>query len=144
MNRTPRDRAAERSAIQAAADRLLAGTPLHSASGKLTATELINESGLRRDVVYEHRDLVDDFKAQVKARHSVPEVAQKMADHAASLKAELKDVKADLQRERDTNAYLRRVITELSIELEQSRQQGTIGLGVTPLVRHPVSSREPH
>ncbi|MER5375930.1 hypothetical protein [Streptomyces sp. NPDC002553] len=144
MNRTSRDRAAERSAIQAAADRLLAGTPLHSASGKLTSTELINKSGLRRDVVYEHRDLVDEFKAQVKARHGVPEAAQKIAGHAASLDTELKDVKADLQRERDTNAYLRRVITELSIELEQSRQQETIGLGVTPLVRHSLSSREPH
>lgn len=31
-----------------------AGTPAGSSTGKLTATELIIESGLRRDVVYEH------------------------------------------------------------------------------------------
>jgi hypothetical protein len=58
MSRTRRDKAAERAAIAAAADRLLVGTPLRSASGKLTATELIAESALRRDVVYEHTDLV--------------------------------------------------------------------------------------
>jgi len=50
MARQPRDRKADRSAIQAAASRLLAGTPLRSASGKLTVTELITESGLRRDI----------------------------------------------------------------------------------------------
>jgi hypothetical protein len=41
MARHPRDQDADRSAIRAAADRLLAGTPLRSATGKLTVTELI-------------------------------------------------------------------------------------------------------
>lgn len=133
MSRTPRNLDAERTAIRAAADRLLAGTPLHSASGKLTTTELITECGLRRDVVYEHRDLVDGFKARAKARDSIPENAQKLAAHAIALEAELKGVKADLVQERTTNAYLRRVIAELSIELWQTRQQGATGAGVTPL-----------
>jgi len=48
----PASSLAEAAAIRAAADRLLAGTPLRSVSGKLTVTELITESGLRRDVVY--------------------------------------------------------------------------------------------
>ncbi|MFF3159489.1 hypothetical protein [Streptomyces sp. NPDC057910] len=91
MSRTSRDRDAERSTIQAAADRLLAGTPLHSVSSKLTMTELITECGLRRDVVYEHRDFVDDFKARAKARNSVPEAAPKLADRAEALEAELKE-----------------------------------------------------
>jgi hypothetical protein len=64
MGGPPRDRAAERAAITAAAARLLAGTPLRAPSGKLTATELIAESALRRDILYEHRDLVDDFRAR--------------------------------------------------------------------------------
>ncbi|MEV5282929.1 hypothetical protein [Streptomyces sp. NPDC052811] len=70
MSRTPRDRAAERSAIQAAAERLLTGTTLYSAPGKLTATRLITESRLRRDIVYQHRDLVEDFKARAAAAAS--------------------------------------------------------------------------
>jgi hypothetical protein len=133
MSRAPRDHDAERSALRAAAGRLLAGTPLHSATGKLTTTELITECGLRRDVVYEHRDLVDDFKARVRAGHSVPAAAQKLADRATALQAELKDVKADLARERETSAYLRRVIAELSIELERARHQGDPSATVTPL-----------
>jgi hypothetical protein len=133
MSRMPRDRDAERSAIRAATHRLLAGTPLHSVSGKLTGTELSTECGLRRDIVYEHRDLVDDFKAQVKARHSVPEAAQKLADRIAGLEAELKAAKADLVREREASAYLRRVIAELSIELEQTRRQGDLTTAVTRL-----------
>lgn len=132
MSRASRDRDAERSAIRAAADRLLAGTPLDS-PGRLTMTELISECGLRRDVVYEHRNLVDDFKAQVKARRSVPEAAQKLADRAEALEAELTDVKADLVRERETSAYLRRVIAELSIDLQQARQQSQPSAAVTPL-----------
>jgi hypothetical protein len=35
MSRRPRDRRAERAALDAAADRLLAGTPLHSQPGGL-------------------------------------------------------------------------------------------------------------
>jgi hypothetical protein len=51
-SRRPRDLEAERAALRAAADRLLAGTPLRSTSGKLTASELLRESALRRDVAY--------------------------------------------------------------------------------------------
>jgi hypothetical protein len=63
----------ERAAIKAAAARLLAGTPLHTTSGRLTATELTFEAGLRRDVLYEHHDLLDDFKAQARLRRHVPD-----------------------------------------------------------------------
>lgn len=143
MSRTPRNLDAERTAIRAAADRLLAGTPLHSASGKLTTTELVTECGLRRDVVYEHRELVDGFKARVKARNSVPETAQKLAARSIALETELKGVKADLAQERTTNAYLRRVIAELSIELEQARRQGDPRAVVTPLMPQQRRFRQP-
>jgi hypothetical protein len=133
MSRTSRDHDAERTAIRAATNRLLAGTPLHSASGRLTATELITECSLRRDVVYEHRDLVDDFKAQVRARNSIPAAAQKLADRVTALESELKGAKADLAHERETSTYLRRVIAELSIELEQARRQSDSSANVTPM-----------
>lgn len=71
MKHKARDRHAERAAIEAATGRLLAGTPLRSQTGKLTATELIIESGLRRDVIYvDHRDLIEKFQALAKTQNS--------------------------------------------------------------------------
>jgi hypothetical protein len=140
MARTPGDREADRSTIRAAAERLLAGTPLRSASGKLTATELITESDLRRDLVYEHGDLVDAFKARVKARNAVPEAMQELADRYAETQQELETTKEKLLREREASAYLRRVVAELSIELEHARQKGDTPSTVTRL--EPRRSRQ--
>lgn len=123
MSRTPRDRDAERTAIRAAADRLLAGTPLNSTTGKLTGTELITESGLRRDVVYEHRDLVDEFKARAKAQNTTPLAMQQLADDHATTKKELASTKEELANERATNSVLRRIVAELSLELEHAREE---------------------
>lgn len=123
MNRTTRDRDAERSAIRAAADRLLTGIPLHSTSGKLTSTELITESGLRRDVVYEHRDLTDEFKTRVKAQNTTPDTMRQLTDDHAKTKTELAQTKEDLAKERAANSVLRRVIVELSLELDQAREE---------------------
>ncbi|MFD7168445.1 hypothetical protein [Streptomyces violascens] len=110
----PRDREAERSAIQAAADRLLAGAPLHSVPGKLNMTALITECGLRRDVVYQHRGLVEDFKARAMA---------------------LEDVRAELVQERETSAHLKGVVAELANEPGQATSTGASPL--TPRQRRP-------
>jgi hypothetical protein len=126
MGRKPRDRNAERAAIAAAAERLLAGTPLRSASGKLTATELIVESGLRRDVVYEHdktHKVVENFMAQVKARGAVPDAMRQLADDNQRLKTKLDEARTALAEERGKTRVLQRVATELSLELEQARQE---------------------
>src|SRR4051794_20758467 len=107
MSRTARERDAEQVSLKAAADRLLAGTPLRSISGKLTASELITESGLRRDVVYaDYRDLMEDFQAKVKAQDSTPSVMQELAEESAKLKDKLTEVKAELAEERATGAAL--------------------------------------
>jgi hypothetical protein len=126
MGRKPRDRAAERIAIAAAAERLLAGTPLRSASGKLTATELIIESGLRRDVVYEHDKtdkVVENFAARVKARESVPDSMRELAQENRRLSEKLTEVKALLAAERDKSRTLLRVAAELSLELHQAQEE---------------------
>jgi hypothetical protein len=123
MSHTPRDRDAERAAIRAAADRLLTGIPLHSTTGKLTSTELITESGLRRDVVYEHRDLTDEFKARVKAQNTTPDAMRQLADDYATAKKELAGAKEDLVKERAASSVLRRVIVELSLELKQAQEE---------------------
>lgn len=99
MGRKPRDRDAERIAIAAAADRLLAGTPLRSTTGRLTATELIAESGLRRDVVYEYdktSKIVENISARVKTRNAVPEAVHHLADDNLRLKNELEEARAAL------------------------------------------------
>lgn len=119
-----RDRDAERSAIRAASGRLLAGTPLRSATGKLTGTELIAESGLRRDVVYgDHKDLVEEFQARAKAQRSTPLAAQDLAAERDTLAAELAAVRQELARERSAAAVLRKIAAELALELNQARTE---------------------
>jgi hypothetical protein len=144
MGGPPRDRTAERAAITAAAARLLAGTPLRTTSGKLTATELILESGLRRDVLYEHRDLIDDFKAQARLRDHVPDAMQELADRCSTLGKELAAAEEELNRERAATALLRRVVAELSIELDRARGQAEARAAVTRLDsrRAPVMHRD--
>jgi hypothetical protein len=134
VTRRPRDRTAERAALRAAADRLLAGTPLRSASGALTGTELIIESGLRRDVVYgDHRDLVQDFQARAKAQHAVPTVVEEITEKNKALQHEITVLKTDLATERERNKTLARVAVELSLELEQARAQLAQQASVTRL-----------
>jgi hypothetical protein len=133
MSRRPRDRAAEHAAITAAATRLLAGTPLRSAPGKLTVSELITETGLRRDVVYDHPGPVADYKARVKAQHSTPSATQHLADQNTALKEQLDTAKATLAAERATAAALRKLAAELSLELHQAHQQLTASAAVTRL-----------
>jgi hypothetical protein len=96
-----RDRGTERAAIRAAAGRLLAGAPLRSATGKLTGTELITECGLRRDVVYgDHKDLVEEFQARVKAQQFTPLAALDLAAERDKLASALAGVRQELARER--------------------------------------------
>lgn len=120
-SRRPRDLEAERSALRAAADRLLAGTPLRSASGKLTASELLRESGLRRDVAYgDHKCLIEEFQARAKAQHCTPAVMQELAELNTRLKGRLADATMALAHEQTTSAALRRIIAELDLELHQA------------------------
>lgn len=134
MTRKSRDREAERQEIRAAAERLLAGTPLRSPAGKLTGTELITECGLRRDVVYgDHKELVDEFRARAKAQNFTPQVAQDMADENILLREALTKIKADLAAERERVSALVRAATELSLELEQTREELVAAQQVTRL-----------
>jgi hypothetical protein len=141
MSRRPRDRAAERAAITAAADRLLTGAPLHSPTGKLTQTELIREAQLRRDIVYEHLDLVDAFKARVKAQHHIPSAMQVVIDQRDRLAAQIANIKIELAREREIAATLRRLAAELSLDLDQAREELATTATVSRLPAHPRRPR---
>jgi len=134
MTRRSRDRDAEREEIRAAATRLLTGTAFRSAAGKLTGTELITECGLRRDIVYgDHKDLVDEFKARAKARNFTPQVAQRMAEDNAALRDALAKAKDELAAERERIHALVRVTAELSLELDQAREELPAAQHVTRL-----------
>lgn len=123
MTRRRRDPDTERRDLTAAAERLLAGTQLRSTTGKLT-TELITESGLRRDVVYgNHKNLVDDFKARVKAQHATPDPITRIAEENRALKNENGALKRGLAEERETNKTLSKFAGELSLELHQAREE---------------------
>lgn len=124
MSRRRRDLDAERRDLGAAADRLLAGTPLTSTTGKLTATELIAESGLRRDVVYrDHKNLLDDYTARVKAQHATPASMTRLVEENKALKDENTVLKKQLADERETAKTMIKVTGELSLELQQAREE---------------------
>lgn len=144
MSRTARrDRDAERAAIRAAARRLLAGTPLRSATGKLTGTKLIAECGLRRDVVYgDHKDLVEEFQAQVKARQFTPPAALDLAAERDKLARQLASVRQELASERAASAALRCIAAELAIELDQARSEMNASRNVIPLPSAPENKSE--
>lgn len=136
-----RDRDCERDTIKTASEHLLTGQSVHSRSGKLTITELITESGLRRDIVYDHPDLVDDFKLRARAQQAVPTSLQKIMDEKAALQAELTATKDALAHEQKSGAYLRRVIAEMSIELENKREQQTSNAEQAPVTPVPLARR---
>lgn len=133
MGGKSRDTSADRASITAAAERLLVGTPLCSSTGKLTISELAVEAGLRRDIVYQHADLVESYQAQVKAREAVPEAMAAMARELEKTREELQQTKEELATERRTAAFLRRAVTELSIENEALRNPDQRQRRVPPL-----------
>ncbi len=105
MSPAREDHSAQRAELNAAIDRLLAGTPLRS-DGKLTIVSLAAEAGVKRWVLtHRHTDLRDQFYARIRARDQTPphvrqleeritkleadntELRQRLADHAAALDA---------------------------------------------------------
>ncbi|WP_243088158.1 hypothetical protein [Streptomyces sp. 891-h] len=133
MGRRPRDQEADRAAIQAAADRLLAGTPLRSHSGRLTASELISECDLRRDIVYRHTDLIQNFQARAKAQNSTPVAMQELAEENRQLKTENDELRGELRQEQARSKTMRMIIAELSLELERAKAELEGVSGVTRL-----------
>lgn len=121
-----------------------AGTPLRSETGKLTVSELITESRLRRDIAYDHPHLIDTFKARAKARDSAPAALTALAAERDNLRGQLTAAKDELARERSAASILRKVITELSLELGQAREELTTLSNVTPLRTAPGPVTQQH
>ena len=90
----------------------------------------------RRDVVYgDHKDLVEEFQARVKAQQFTPLAALDLAAERDKLASALAGVRQELARERAASAVLRRIAAELAIELDQARNEMTVCSKVTRLPR---------
>jgi hypothetical protein len=96
----PTDADPVRTAILAAMDRLLAGTPLRS-SGRLSVSQLAIEADVKRwHLTHQHLDLKELFQARVKAQNNTPEAfSRKLSEHEQLKKkyTELRQHCADLE-----------------------------------------------
>jgi septal ring factor EnvC (AmiA/AmiB activator) len=120
------DRQAERDAIQAAASRLLAGTPTRS-TGALTVLQLAAEAGVKRWVLtHKHPDLRQAFEEQRRATDHVPLAFQNLSSKIADLEAANRRLRADnTELAERVNTYAQ-VIRELSTEIDSLRTQTAI------------------
>jgi lipid II:glycine glycyltransferase (peptidoglycan interpeptide bridge formation enzyme) len=107
---------------------------LRSRAGRLTASELIAECDLRRDIVYRHSDLIQDFQARVKAQGSTPIAMQELADENRQLKTDIDELRGELRQEQGRGKTMRMIIAELSLELEQAKAEleGVSGVARLP------------
>lgn len=109
----------ERAAIQAAADRLLAGTPLRS-TGELTVVQLAAEAGVKRWLlIHKHRDLAEQFQARVRATGGDPPPVADLKAQISQLTEDNTRLRADNAEHKAVTTYYAHVINELSAELEQ-------------------------
>lgn len=82
---TSKQETIERQAIRDAMDRLLNGSPLHSA-GKLTVKSLAEEAQVKRWLLtHRHTDLQDEFRAKVARRGYVTQAVQDLRRETAPL-----------------------------------------------------------
>ncbi|MGW8700296.1 hypothetical protein ACWGOK_25730 [Streptomyces eurythermus] len=66
---------------------------------------------------------MDEFRARAKAQNFTPQVVQSMADENIALREALAKIKAEHAPERGRVHALVRAATELSPELEQTREE---------------------
>ncbi|MEV4506014.1 hypothetical protein [Streptomyces klenkii] len=71
----------------------------------------------------DHKNLVYEFQARVKAQNSAPAAVEKVHEQNKALKEEIRALKADLATEREKSKVLTKIAVELSLELDQARQE---------------------
>ncbi|HEV8652087.1 MAG TPA: hypothetical protein VG276_22510 [Actinomycetes bacterium] len=124
----------QRAAIQAAADRLLAGTPLRS-TGELTVVQLAAEAGMKRWLLtHKHHDLAEQFQARAKAIGGDPPSVRKLKAQVQELQEAVARLKAEQAERQALLECYAHVINELSIDYEQVKTERDSLLGnVRPL-----------
>jgi len=104
--------------LRAAADRLLAGTPLRS-DGKLTIKSLAEEAGIKRWILVNKYplQLKNKYEAEFRQAGRRPGPLQAADEHAARLALDLKEARAEIGRLEALNRAYAQVIDQLSVEL---------------------------
>lgn len=110
-----RDRQQEVKAIREAASRLLRGETLQEAPSRITVRALAAESGIPRWALYEHPDLLAEFKAAAEQSGAEAPVVQDLRAALAKERGRVRTLRAELQEEQAQSANLRRVVAELAI-----------------------------
>jgi hypothetical protein len=109
--------------LRAAADRLIAGTPLQS-SGKLTVSDLAAEAGIKRWVLtHKHPELMHRYQAEFKTLGHKPVPLQAALDTIARLENDLARARRDKRRLQDLVDTYAAVIHDLTDELAHAQQE---------------------
>ncbi|RFU42256.1 hypothetical protein DZF91_07520 [Actinomadura logoneensis] len=109
--------------LRAAADRLIAGTPLRS-SGKLTISGLAAEAGIKRWVLtHQHPDLMRQYQAEFKTLGKVPAPLQAAREQISKLRADLAAARADKRYLTDLVNTYAAIIHELGDDLAETQRQ---------------------
>ena len=116
MARARRDRIADGAA------RLVTGTALVVPSGDRTIGDLIAESGLRRDVVYQHPEVVRRFQQQVAEQVATADATRAVIERRRSLQVENDCLAAELADERTVRHRLETIMSSFTEELGQLRR----------------------
>ncbi|MEV6932502.1 hypothetical protein AB0M46_49530 [Dactylosporangium sp. NPDC051485] len=112
---------ADRDAIRAAIDRLLAGTPRRS-NGSLTIVALADEANVKRHLLtHRHTDLKDDFYARVRARGHVPDNERKLRDDLTKAQSRITELVAENNKLQGENDALARIVNVLELENHELR-----------------------
>jgi hypothetical protein len=115
---------AERRAITAAMERLLADPRL--SADDLTAVLLAKESGLKRNkLTHKHKDLKDQFYAEVKEREGISERELKLREEIAVLKERVSDLREERDNYRTASEVFARAINVLTVENDNLRKELT-------------------
>ena len=113
----------ERDAINAAAARLLAGTPLRS-NGALTIVCLAQEADVKRHVLtHRHLDLKDMFYAQVRAQGQVPDSERELQANLDATRRRLDEAAVRIRALENDTEMLTRIVNVLTVENAQFRDQ---------------------
>ena len=80
---------------------------------------------------------MEEFQARARAQDSTPEAMRDLARHNEELTRKLIEARAELAAERAAGTALRQVIAELSLELQQAREELAAAGNVTRLPARP-------
>jgi hypothetical protein len=105
--------------LRAAADRLIAGTPLHS-DGKLTILSLAREAQIKRWLLTHKypRQLKEKYQAEFQAVQHKPAPVQSAERDIETLRAELRTAREDNRRLTQLNQIYAAIINQLSEDLD--------------------------